>query len=131
MLHKEKIACLVKLDIAKAYYRSANSKVILQEFIRELILDPTLKQLFKDFLYERPVATFNSGVLSNFGVAEISRDKAAHNKTDADEKEKEVVVGTYLHGDRVQQPARKRQSQQARVGVGHHSDSAGSNVASG
>ncbi|KHN87287.1 RNA-directed DNA polymerase from mobile element jockey [Toxocara canis] len=69
-LDNQKIACLVQLDIAKAY-DSVNPKLLLQKLINDLNPNGALKELFKNFLYERQVATFANDVLSNFGVVEI------------------------------------------------------------
>ena len=69
-MDSQKIAFLVQLDIAKAY-DTVNPKLLMQKIINELNPDAELKQLLKNYLYERKVATFVNGVLSHFGTVEI------------------------------------------------------------
>ena len=69
-LDNQKIALLVQLDIAKAY-DTVNPKILLQKVINEINPDAVLKQMLRNYLFERQVATFANGILSRFGTVEI------------------------------------------------------------
>ncbi|KHN82139.1 putative RNA-directed DNA polymerase from transposon BS [Toxocara canis] len=57
-----RIIATVQLDIAKAY-DSVNPKLLLQKLINDVNPNSALEELFKNFLYERQVATFTNDVL--------------------------------------------------------------------